>query len=87
MHGQLLRVLGEESLAASSPKLQPALDFHSLSVCEVGVNKQPHSTEDSLRERIAEVMIDLYWYMLKRACDMFRSQMERLIDVEDDFYE
>ena len=70
----------------SSPDFNP-LDYYVFSVCEVDVNKQPHNTEDSLRARITEVMIDLERDTLKKACDRFWYRLERIIDVEVNFFE
>jgi hypothetical protein len=50
---------------------------------EVGkeVNKHPHNTLDSLRDKISEVMADI----IICSCKKFRSQIEAIVEDSGDF--
>jgi transposase len=68
-----------------SPDCNP-LDYFVWSVCERDVNKQPHPSLDSLRQKIIDVMGNLNRNMLAKACKRFRSRIEAVIESDGDFF-
>ena len=68
-----------------SPDCNP-LDYFVWSVCERDVNKHPHSSLDSLRQKTIDVMGNLSRDMLAKACQRFRSRIEAVIEAEGDFF-
>ena len=68
-----------------SPDCNP-LDYFVWSVCERDVNKQPHPSLDSLRQKITDVMGNLNRNMLAKACKRFRSRIEAVIESDGDFF-
>jgi hypothetical protein len=56
---------------------------------EVGkeVNKHPHNTLDSLRDKISEVMADMDREVIICTCKKFRSRIEAIVEDSGDFIE
>jgi hypothetical protein len=54
---------------------------------EVGkeVNKHPHNTLDSLRDKISEVMVDMDREVIICPCKKFRSRFEAIVEDSGDF--
>jgi hypothetical protein len=54
---------------------------------EVGkeVNKHPHNTLDSLRDKISEVMADMDREVIICPCKKFRSRIEAIVEDSGDF--
>jgi hypothetical protein len=54
---------------------------------EVGkeVNKHPHSTLTSLRDKISEVMADIDREVIICICKKFRSRIEAIVEDSGDF--
>lgn len=70
----------------SSPDCNP-LDYFVWGVCEREVNKAPHNTLDSVKNKIKEVMGNLERDLVAKACSRFRSRIEAVVEAEGDFIE
>lgn len=70
----------------NSPDLNP-LDYYVWGVVERDTNKHPHSTIDSLKSTIKQVMVNMDKTMLTKACGRFRPRIEAVIDAEGGFIE
>jgi hypothetical protein len=70
----------------SSPDCNP-LDYYVWSVCERDVNRSPHNTAASLKEKITDVMANLPRDTVAKACRRFRRRIEAVVEAGGDFFE
>jgi len=63
----------------SSPDANPS-DYYVWSVCEKGVNKQPHSNIEAIKVTIGRIMMSLNKEHLIKACSKFRNRIEEIIE-------
>lgn len=68
----------------SSPDCNP-LDYYVWSMVEKDVNQHYHTSVDSLKNKIQEVMTNLDKQVLVKACQRFRRRVEAVIDAEGSF--
>ena len=64
----------------SSPEYKP-LDYFMWCEFEREVNKQPHTTQASLKAKISEVMTNTEREIVILACQRFWSQIEAIVEA------
>jgi hypothetical protein len=77
---------GQELWPPSSLDCNP-LDYFVWGVAELHVNKTPHTTSDSLVQKIKEVMGSLERDTVANACRRFWSRIKAVVEADGDFIE
>ena len=70
----------------SSPDLNP-MDYFVWGYFEGRTNRRAHNTKQSLITSIKKEMASMDRDMLKRACASFRGRVQKVLDVEGEYFE